>query len=619
MATIHRTAVFTLPQPTRQAQQRLERAFRDYAHAYGTLLHGVWLRYGQADELTAGRTAGLDALRGLATYALDEGAYAPRMSARTLTHALFTGDQLPRRAVEALARLPSRLRQSAREQAGETLLSYVALADAWLTERPSQRGGAPQFPRRLRAGEVSGQRQNTLETLAALGDNRQHERVLVRQLLTTREPDLPAIPFVGVADDYGCALYYLPETSSYYARLDIGSPTAHDAEPLAMYGVYTQIKTGERWASATHLDHLRSRGESIKGIHSFGRRTGCLWLPLRLDGPRGDSVRNPAKQTSYHQRALRFTRAAFLPDPRSGVAPAAPVSAKLVRQETRGKIWYQLHTVYALPPETLDLADDLKSERRPILAINRGLFHLYAAALMTPDGMRELATFAASGRELLARQATLERARQQRQQRGKQPLASRDRRQRRIATHEIHICANQIVEVARQERAQVVFEDLASFASGAAIRTTTQPHQQRQRMPRAHAAALRTLLNRRQFEALHRAVDQRLALLTLPPARRVSAAYISQTCPACGERDARSYPERLEAAARTGQVFDPRQFVCPACGASRDVDTLAAVNIARKLVWLRQRGAEKRGEVESDLSTTWQTFAKEAARQSARA
>ena len=40
MSAIHRTAVFTLPQPTHRARARLERAFRDYTHAYETLLYG---------------------------------------------------------------------------------------------------------------------------------------------------------------------------------------------------------------------------------------------------------------------------------------------------------------------------------------------------------------------------------------------------------------------------------------------------------------------------------------------------------------------------------------------------------------------------------------------------
>ena len=594
---IHRTAVFTLPQPTHRARARLERAFRDYTHAYETLLYVAYLRYGERDDLVAGASAGLDALREEATFAVDEKTGRPRMNARTLSAALFRGEELEPRAVEALARLPSRLRQSAREHTGQTLMSYVALADAWLQESPAQRGGAPQFPRRRRPADVAVERHETLAELASLADNRKREAALVARLLTTREPSASAIPFVGVADDYGCALYYCAETAGYYARLDIGAPSARDAGPLAMHGVYTQIKTGELWASERHLRDLRERGVDVSGVQSFGRRAGCVWLPIKLDEAHG-------ARASYHRRALRFTRAAFLPDPTSGVAPAEPVSAKLVRQQTRDKTWYQFHVTFALPAEALDAPDDVASEERPLLGINRGLFHLYAAALMSPDARTELASFAAGGRELLARQVAMERARRLRQQRGKQPLRSRDRRQSRIATHEIHICANQIVEVARRARAQVVFEDMTSFASGAALRGATAA-------PRARQAALRSLLNRRQFEKLRELVDLRLALVALPPTWAVSAAYISQTCTACGERDRRSLEERRAAALQAGRIFDPRTFRCPSCGAEVDVDALAAVNVARKRIWLGTRAAEKRAGMSEQARTPWETFARD--------
>jgi hypothetical protein len=247
------------------------------------------------------------------------------------------------------------------------------------------------------------------------------------------------------------------------------------------------------------------------------------------------------------------------------------------------------------------MPDGLKPEQRPILGINRGLLNLYAAALLTPDGRVETASFAASGAELLARQAGLEKARVRRQQQGRERRHSsaRDRRQSRIANHEINVCANQIVEVARSARAQVVLEDLSAFASGAAVRAT------RLSAPRARTAAFRTLLGRRQFEALRTAIDQRLVLVGLPPARVISAAYISQTCTRCGTRETRSYAERQAAAQQSGETFDPRTFICPRCGERRDIDMLAAVNIGRKLVWLRQRRDEKAAGVAEGARTGW--------------
>ncbi len=574
------------------------------------------------DDLTQrGQVAGLDALRGAATYALDEKTGAPRMNARTLSVRLFAGEALPPRAREALERLPSRLRQSVREHAGQSLMSYVALADAWLNESPSSRGGAPQFPRRRRVTDMQAQRMETLAELATLADDRRRERALITKLLTTREPAAPAIPFVGVADDYGCGLYYNAETAGFYARLDILSPRSRYATgPLTMRGVYTQIKTGERWASETQLQAMQARGETTEGIRSFGRGRGRIWLPLKLDEPTGTQT------ASYHRRPLRFTHAAYLPQFTSAtgdtgatgetgatgaILPADPVSAKLVRHATGSatgvKIWYQLHVSFAVPPEALEsaAADGLTPEQRPLLAINRGLRHLYAAALLTPDGRRELAAFAAGGDELLARQATLEQTRARLQQRGAAAAhgawSTRDRRQSRVAGHEIHVCANQIVEVARRERAQVVMEDLERFATGAAIRATT--HQ-----PRALGTAFRALLGRRQFEALHTAIDARLALVGLPPARVVSAATISQTCTQCGTRDTRAYAERMAAQVAAGETPDSRLFICPQCGLERDVDALAAVNIGRKLVWLRQRGVEKKAGVADGARTSWEDW-----------
>ena len=119
---VHRTAWFAIHHPTRHVQAALERAFRDYTDAYTELLF-VAARFD------------LDALRGMATYALDDRTSAPQMNARTLSQRLFTRPDLPPRVAAALSRLPSRLRQSLKMHAGQTLMSYVALADAALQEQ----------------------------------------------------------------------------------------------------------------------------------------------------------------------------------------------------------------------------------------------------------------------------------------------------------------------------------------------------------------------------------------------------------------------------------------------------------------------------------------------------
>jgi transposase len=60
-----------------------------------------------------------------------------------------------------------------------------------------------------------------------------------------------------------------------------------------------------------------------------------------------------------------------------------------------------------------------------------------------------------------------------------------------------------------------------------------------------------------------------------------------------------------QAAQQSGATFDPRTFICTRCGERRDIDTLAAVNVGRKLVWLRQRRDQKAAGIAEDARTSW--------------
>src|SRR5579872_2228104 len=193
MSETHRTAVFALHAPTRHVTALLERAFRDYTIAYTELLHAC-AHYS------------LDALRGMATFAVDEKTSRPRMSARTLAHRLYAQPDVARTRAGVEAPLESRLRQSVREHVAQTLLSYLALSDAHAAD--ATRGGAPSYPARLRPREVETTRVGALHALATVADNPQRERELVAQLQQTRQAAAVAIPFVGIAAAYGCGLYY---------------------------------------------------------------------------------------------------------------------------------------------------------------------------------------------------------------------------------------------------------------------------------------------------------------------------------------------------------------------------------------------------------------------------
>ena len=109
------------------------------------------------------------------------------------------------------------------------------------------------------------------------------------------------------------------------------------------------------------------------------------------------------------------------------------------------------------------------------------------------------------------------------------------------------------------------------------------------------------MLNRRHFEALHQAIDSRLDLLGLPRCRVVGASYISQTCLRCGARDVRN----------AHNPDDMRLFLCVHCGYQADVDTVAAHNVARKLIWLRMRRTEKAANVPESERTPWEVFARD--------
>ena len=577
--TVHRTAVFALHHPTRHVHAVLERAFRLYTAAYTELLHACTTRYD------------VDALRGLATFALDEKTSKPRMSARTLAHRLSADPAFARTLAGVCAPLESRLRQSVKEHVAQTLMGYVALSDAH--DADARRGGKPNVPSRLRATEVEHLRRRALARIVRLADDRRGEARVVADLLRTRQPEMVAIPFVGIDPRYGCGLYLHRESNTFYARLDVVASSSRHGAPLRTGGHFVDIKSGVIYTAQPQ----KGAPPLPSGVESFGRGKKSVLVPLEMG--------------RWHESGLRQAPSvAFLPqrgiDPAHPL-PAAPVSAKLVRRRTRrapDAIRYELHVAFAVPvPERAQPLEGEGGAKRPILAIHRGIHTLAAAVLTDAGAHRVLAEpHLASGRELRAVQEAMERVRRVQAQRGAH-VRVRDRRQSRIAQHHIHLLANAIVDAARTAStlgAQVVMEDLHSFATGHAIREMPQVRS------RSRQGRLRAVLNRRQFERLRQAVDQRLEVTGLPLVRVVSAAFLSQTCLHCGHRAAENM--RDPDAPRSGRTQE-RTFRCVRCGAIADVDVVAAANIARKLVWLQLRGEQKRAESAESERTTWDAYA----------
>lgn len=161
-------------------------------------------------------------------------------------------------------------------------------------------------------------------------------------------------------------------------------------------------------------------------------------------------------------------------------------------------------------------------------------------------------------------------------------IPTRDRRQRRIGDQHCARAANAIVALAQRYGAQVVMEDFSRLND--------------RRIP----PPLRPILRGRQFQKLARFIDERLEVAGLPHARQVSAYAISLDCLRCGARQDAGAVVKSE---------HPRQFVCAGCGETQDRDVSAAANVARRFVWLQQRGVERRAGIASEQRTTWETFA----------
>lgn len=127
---IHRTAVFTIHNPTRRTKAILDHAFSLYTQAYTTVLH-YFSQYG------------VDELHAMATYAID-GESEQKTSTRQLVKNLFCRESSTIDA--ALLPLEGSMRASLKIHVAETLLSYVALS-----LDPKQ---TPSYPERLRPHDL---------------------------------------------------------------------------------------------------------------------------------------------------------------------------------------------------------------------------------------------------------------------------------------------------------------------------------------------------------------------------------------------------------------------------------------------------------------------------------
>jgi putative transposase len=209
-------------------------------------------------------------------------------------------------------------------------------------------------------------------------------------------------------------------------------------------------------------------------------------------------------------------------------------------------------------------------ERRPdhYLGLDRGIYNLAAYAVVSENGV-ELTKGRISGRELRHVQRQEENASRGKSARG---VAKR----RAWADEAVHVTANKIVELAVEQNARVVVEDLSPLS---AIRRRT-------RIKGSRRGGFNRLLNRVQYEKLKSVLLYKLGEYGLPKPVEVRAAYTSITCPECGHV---SKDHRLKIAADDG--FEMEEFKCVECGQARVPHAGGGVPLEQNppSCWSRQR------------------------------
>ena len=190
-----------------------------------------------------------------------------------------------------------------------------------------------------------------------------------------------------------------------------------------------------------------------------------------------------------------------------------------------------------------------------MLGIDRGLKRALSAASVTRTGeVRHVSAIA--GTEFAdAIKAVESRGRAYQRRTGPIKVGHREDVQ-----HLLHKATNEIVVLAKADRAEVAFEKLDGFKRVIVGR----PHKGARRNPWAKS------LKKMQMGKLETMLSYKLALAGLPPLREVLAAGASQTCPGCGHRDPKNRPG-------PGEPFE-----CISCGLAAESEDIGAVMTARR-------------------------------------
>lgn len=214
-------------------------------------------------------------------------------------------------------------------------------------------------------------------------------------------------------------------------------------------------------------------------------------------------------------------------------------------------------------------------ETETVLGIDRGWKKIAACSLLAADSSVQKSGIGLEGTQFYQALRRYERRIARLQQRGKRG-GRKFRVRGRMADNALGEFANKLVNVAAENKSQVVLEKL-------------------------NATAMNRFLTRSQLAKLEKSLTYKLKRRGLPEPLLVSAAYTSQTCPVCGRTDKANRP-KIDSAGKPVQDV----FLCVECGHSANADDNASVVIALRGYHLKQWKKEgKKGYPNFESFSEW--------------
>ena len=228
-----------------------------------------------------------------------------------------------------------------------------------------------------------------------------------------------------------------------------------------------------------------------------------------------------------------------------------------------------------------------KIEPTSLLGVDRGIYNLASMCVIDERG-GVVVEKNYTGRDLRYVQQQEERRQRKTQKRGKKYKAHTRRAE---ADRAAHTAANAIVEMAQQHQSQVVLENLSNLSGNRGKRGRSN---------------FNRLLTRAQYAKLQHILEYKLPLVGLPPPISVAAQGTSQTCPECGNWDAKNR-EKNPLPDQKGFAMD--KFLCLKCGYTHDADLNAARVIALKKKWRLELPKSQQAKMAKILDDTKFSFA----------